>query len=154
MPIAVGVPGRESNSVLLVWQAGALTPLCYATPEQSTSKLSISTRVMKPSHCAYHWFSHSSKTTLAAKPDSVAADVLQPVILYSIAKSIEWFIEDQAFSPPYDLVWLLRTPSPPGSKLDRRHTGRLRKRDNLLTWDGAGEGVGEELTTARKPFPL
>ncbi len=48
-------------------------------------------------------------------------------------------------------------PSPPPchvNKLDRRRTGRLRKRDpdNLLT----GEGVSEEpnRTTARKPVPL
>jgi hypothetical protein len=38
--------------------------------------------------------------------------------------------------------------------LDRRHTGRLRKRDSLLT--GEGEGMGEEPynTTPRKPGPL
>ncbi len=36
-------------------------------------------------------------------------------------------------------------PPPPSSvsKLDRRHTGRLRKRDKLLTGEG-GKGVGEE----------
>jgi hypothetical protein len=33
------------------------------------------------------------------------------------------------------------TPSPlPVIKLDRRHIGRLRKRDNLLTGDGGGGG--------------
>ncbi len=34
------------------------------------------------------------------------------------------------------------TPPPPlpGSKLDRRHTGRLRKRDNLLTGEGGDGG--------------
>jgi hypothetical protein len=37
--------------------------------------------------------------------------------------------------------------------LDRRHTGRLRKRDNLLAGGGGGEGDGEKPnnTTARKP---
>jgi hypothetical protein len=42
----------------------------------------------------------------------------------------------------------------PVSKLERRHTGRLRKRDNLLT--GWGEGAGKEpnYTTARKPGSL
>jgi hypothetical protein len=37
-------------------------------------------------------------------------------------------------------------------RIDRLHTGRLRKRENLLM----GEGVGEETnhTTARKPGPL
>ncbi len=52
------------------------------------------------------------------------------------------------------VVWFVSShPFPPSSfsKLDRRHTGRLRKRDNLLT--GRGKGVGEEPdhTTARKP---
>jgi hypothetical protein len=42
---------------------------------------------------------------------------------------------------------------PPVSKLDRRSTGRLKKRDNLLTGQREGEGVGEEPnhTTARMP---
>jgi len=50
-------------------------------------------------------------------------------------ESIEWFTEGQAFSKSYDLViWLLPHSLPPSpvSKHDRRHTGRLRKRDNLL----------------------
>ncbi len=40
------------------------------------------------------------------------------------------------------MIWLLAHPPPPStvSKLDRRHTGRMRKRDNLLTWKGGGEG--------------
>ncbi len=40
-------------------------------------------------------------------------------------------------------------------KLDRRHTGRLRKRDKLLTGEGRG-GLGEEPNnkTTRKPGPL
>jgi hypothetical protein len=60
----------------------------------------------------------------------------------------------KVFSLSYDLA--PPTPLPPysDSKLDRRHKGRLRKRDNMLT--GEGEGVGEEPnhTTARKPSPL
>ncbi len=61
-------------------------------------------------------------------------------------ESIECFIEDQAFSPSHDL------PPPPVSKLDWRHTGRMRKRDSLLTGE-RGYGVGEEPNhkTARKP---
>ncbi len=50
-------------------------------------------------------------------------------------ESMEWFIEDQAFSSSYGLA-----PPPPPSpivrKLDRRHTGRLRKRDNVLMGEG------------------
>ncbi len=46
------------------------------------------------------------------------------------SESIECFIEDQAFSPSYDLA--------PVSKLDGRHIGRLRKRDNMLTREGRG----------------
>jgi len=43
------------------------------------------------------------------------------------------------------VVSLLALPPPPPpphspiSKLDRRHTGRLRKRDNLLSEEGGGE---------------
>jgi hypothetical protein len=44
-----------------------------------------------------------------------------------IAESIERFIEDQAFSPSYDLIWLLPHPL-------------LEKRHNLLM--GEGEWVG------------
>jgi hypothetical protein len=48
------------------------------------------------------------------------------------------------------------SPTLPVSKLDCRHTGRLRKRDKLLTGEGGGKGVGEESnhTTARKPLVL
>jgi hypothetical protein len=34
--------------------------------------------------------------------------------------------------------WLLPHPLPPVSKLHRRHTGRLRKSDNLVTGEGEG----------------
>jgi hypothetical protein len=37
---------------------------------------------------------------------------------------------------------MILSPTSPVSKLDRRRTGRLRKRDNLQTEEG--EGVGEE----------
>ncbi len=37
------------------------------------------------------------------------------------------------------MIWLLAHP-PPVSKLDRRHTGKLRKRDNLLLGGGRGKG--------------
>jgi hypothetical protein len=37
------------------------------------------------------------------------------------------------------MIWLLPIPfPPPGIKLDRRHTGRRRKRVNLLTGEGGG----------------
>jgi hypothetical protein len=52
------------------------------------------------------------------------------------------------------MIWLHAHPLPPSpvSKLDRRHTGRLRKRDNVLSSQGE-KAVGEESnhTTARKP---
>ncbi len=54
------------------------------------------------------------------------------------AGSIEWFLEDQAFSPSYDLA----PPPPPFpvSKLDRQHTGILRNKDIFLTGVGRGRG--------------
>ncbi len=53
--------------------------------------------------------------------------------------SIEWFIEGQAFLRSYALA--PRTfPFPLFvSKLERRHIGRLRKRDNLLMAEGGRE---------------
>ncbi len=55
------------------------------------------------------------------------------------------------------VVWFGSTPasSPPSPvrKFDRRHTGRLRKRDSLLLGGGAGSGRGAECpnhTTAGK----
>ncbi len=54
---------------------------------------------------------------------------------FFIPESNEWFTEDQAFSRSYGLA--PPPPPPPVSKRDRRHTGRQRKRDNLLM----GEGV-------------
>jgi hypothetical protein len=48
-------------------------------------------------------------------------------------------MEGQAFSPSYDVViWLSLANKP-----DQRHTGRLRKRDNLLTGEERGK-VEEE----------
>jgi hypothetical protein len=46
-------------------------------------------------------------------------------------------LEDQTFPPKYNLAHPPPPPPPfPVSKLDRRHTGLLRKRDNLLTTGG------------------
>jgi hypothetical protein len=50
------------------------------------------------------------------------------------AERIELFMENQAFSPTYDMV----LPLPSVSKLEWRHTGRLRKRDNSLTGEVRG----------------
>ncbi len=55
------------------------------------------------------------------------------------------------------VVWFGSSPSPPSfvSKLDRRHTGRLRRIFNLLTGEG-GKRLWEEPNhaTARNPGPL
>jgi hypothetical protein len=73
-------------------------------------------------------------------------------VYYLYAESIEWFIEDKAFSRSYDLA----PPHPPlfsflsVSSTGNIHTGRLRMRDSLLTVEGGGRGMWEELTTARK----
>ncbi len=53
------------------------------------------------------------------------------------------------------MIWFFSHPLPPPSpvsKLDLRHTGRLRKRDNLLTEGGVGEEPNHK--TARKTDPL
>ncbi len=64
----------------------------------------------------------------------------------------ECFIEDQTFLA---VVRFSSSPTPSPSrssvsKLDGRYTGRLRKRDNLLT----GEGGEPNHRTARNPGPL
>ncbi len=68
------------------------------------------------------------------------------------SETIKWLIEDQVFSPSCDLAL---PPPTPVSNLDGRHTGRLRKRDNLMTGE-LGKGTMEEPNhmTARKPGPL
>ncbi len=50
-------------------------------------------------------------------------------------REVERVIEGQVFTRSYDLAPL---PPSPVIKLDRRHTGRLRKRDNLLMGEGGG----------------
>jgi hypothetical protein len=56
-----------------------------------------------------------------------------PILISNSAYIIECFIEDQAFLA---VVWFGSSPTPSTSisKLDRRHTGRLRKGDNLRGW--------------------
>ncbi len=68
----------------------------------------------------------------------------------TVLKSIERFIEDQAFWPSYVIALpppLRPLPHSRKYKLDRRHTGKLMEE---------GKGVGQEPkhTTARKPGPL
>jgi hypothetical protein len=66
--------------------------------------------------------------------------LLSGIVIYTV--------EDQTFLRSYDFG---STPAPsPVSKLDRRHTGRLRKRDNLLTGKGKGGGVDPNHTTTVK----
>jgi hypothetical protein len=52
-------------------------------------------------------------------------------------------IEELSFYQSYDLAPPPppHPPPSPSSKLDRRHAGRLRKRDNLLTGEGGGRGA-------------
>jgi hypothetical protein len=50
-------------------------------------------------------------------------------------------MEDQAFSQSFDVSLPRPDPPPfPVRKLDRRPTGRLRTKDNLLTRQGEGGG--------------
>ncbi len=77
---------------------------------------------------------------------------------YTPPENIEWFIEGQAFSRLYCIIRLLTHPLPPpspGSKLDRRHRGRLRKRDKLVTGGGGARSriiPPQEILVLRKSF--
>ncbi len=69
-------------------------------------------------------------------------------------ESIDWFIEGQAFLRSYNSV-----PCPPTSpslvsKLDRRHTGRLRKETTCSRERGEGGGSCAASYIARKSGPL
>jgi hypothetical protein len=55
-------------------------------------------------------------------------------------ESIELFIEGKAFSPSYDLAPPPPPPPRPVSMLEWPHTGRLRKKDNLMTGEGEKPG--------------
>ncbi len=63
------------------------------------------------------------------------------------SECIEWCIETQVFSPSYDSAPPHPPPPLPVSKIDRRHTGRVRKRYNLLAGRGGG---GAKHRTARR----
>ncbi len=80
------------------------------------------------------------------------------VFIYSPStpESIESFIEGQAFPRSNDLGPPPPLTSPPSTvrKLDRRYTGMLSKRDNLLTEEGGGGGGGAESYDRKKPGPL
>ncbi len=53
------------------------------------------------------------------------------------------------------MIWLFPLPLPlPVSKLDRRHTWRLRKRDNLLPGEGAGGWVRSQIIRQRESLVL
>jgi hypothetical protein len=67
------------------------------------------------------------------------------------AASIERYMEAQAFLRSYDSAPRPPPPSPSHvSMLDRPHTGRLGKRDNLLTGEGRGGGRGAESYDRKK----
>ncbi len=61
-------------------------------------------------------------------------------VFFNGAERFNWFIEGQTFSRSFYFAPRPPPPPPPHSfpisNLDRRHTGRLRKRDNLLKGEG------------------
>ena len=74
------------------------------------------------------------------------------ITLYSNTERIELFTEDHDFSPSYDGSSPTPSPPPPVSTLDRRHSGRLRKWDSLLTGWGVGGGVGAKPYDSKKAW--
>ncbi len=85
----------------------------------------------------------SAKLIQRRRPFPPSILIHRCVIFYSYSSSIlsefDCVIEDQAFSASNDLASPFPTPpSSPASKLERRHTVRLKKRDNLLTEEEGG----------------
>ncbi len=56
------------------------------------------------------------------------------------SESIEWFIEDQALSPPYRIIWLLHQPSRPSPVSSTDDTQKEWERQ--VAEGGAGRGWG------------
>ncbi len=78
--------------------------------------------------------------------------ILQQHVSFAVIQSIEWFMEDQAFSPSFDLA---HSPSPqPPSPISK--LSLFLSLPVLSNWRKRGEGVGEEPdhTTPRKHGPL
>jgi hypothetical protein len=75
------------------------------------------------------------------------------VLPESLPKSIEYFIEDQTFSPSYNFD--IPYTNSPSQQVVSLLSLPVCRRSSLLTGDG-GEGVGEEPnhTTARNSGPL
>jgi hypothetical protein len=61
-----------------------------------------------------------------------------------IPQTIELIIDGQTFLRTYDLAPRPTPPPSPVRKLDRRHIGRLRKRDKMVK-EGGGEGLAKSL---------
>ncbi len=99
--------------------------------------------LLKVSRCRMIWlFPHPLPQEGLKVGNFGSSGCIQEWLRYKVSpESIEWFIEDQGFSPwLYDLA---PPPSPPPllspvSKLYRRHTGSLRMIDNLLTGERGG----------------
>jgi hypothetical protein len=88
--------------------------------------------------CKVRYRSYVQRLTYVAYETRIARHSKEADNIYS-AESIERFIDDQAFSPSYDLA---PPPPPPVSKLDQQHTGRPRMRDTLLTEEGGARVWG------------
>ncbi len=98
--------------------------------------------------CVTSWF---------LTPPSLPGSPAQPPLLPP--ERIEWFIEGQLSRG--HMIWFLVQSLPrlpyhiPPSKLDQRHTGKLRKRDNTLTGEGGmGWARSRIIRLPRRPGPL
>ena len=65
-----------------------------------------------------------------------------------VPESIEWFIEDQAFSPPYRIIWLLHQPSRPSpvSSTDDKQ----KEWERQVAEEGEGRGWGRSQIIRRR----
>jgi len=131
--------------------------VCKFLPHQNKHRLTLpayisSIRLFSIQYSVFT-FLLSSVFCLSVGPPAVFLSVCNSYIRISVwhpaSESIEWIMEDQAFSPSYDVAPRPPPPPSPVSNIDRRHTGRLRKREKR-GGVGVRGGAYPDETTARK----
>ncbi len=117
--------------MLRFWNTSCRIHRWEAAPFPTTCSVQISTDDLQPWLFVYSSFQILLSVSSCHSPSHIRIN-FGPAC-------IECFIEDEAFLTSYDLAPTPPPPHSPFSKLGQRHTGRLRKRNNLLIREGGRE---------------